>query len=115
MAMIIQLKPIKHYDPVNDLNDEWNRHKKNLTFQRFISERMPLFFGPLSSNLSLFDKIKFAERQLGVKFSLNKQDNSWTGQLLMDGEYYQCPRFALEDDIRLFIILLHLKITVLQN
>ncbi len=114
MANVIQLKT-NTFDPVADLLDEWNEHKKKLTFQRFISERMPMFFGPLSSNVSLFEKIKTAERQMDIRFSIQKVDNFWTGDLIQDTLSYQCPKFALEDDLRIFIILLHLKIKVTKK
>ena len=58
--------------------EEWNDHKRRMTFQRYISERMPMFFGPLASNVPLFEKIKTAERQLDIRFSISKQNNFWT-------------------------------------
>lgn len=108
MATVIPFKPSR--DVVLELLDEWDAHKRKLTFQRFISERMPLFFGPLSSNVSLFEKIKNAERQLDVRFTIVKTSTAWTGTLILFDEIYNCPQFGMEDDLRLFLILLHLKI-----
>ena len=113
MAQIIQIKSENNL--VEDLFDEWNAHKRRLTFQRFISERMPLFFGPLSSNIPLFDKIKNAERQLDIRFQITKADTYWSGSIFYSGQEYKCPNFALEDDLRLFIILLHLKLKVTKK
>lgn len=113
MSTVIALK--SQSDAVGDLFEEWNSHKRRLSFQRFISERMPLFFGPLSSNITLFEKIKNAERQLDIRFSISKSDTFWTGILFFENSQFQCPHFALEDDLRLFFILLHLKLKVTKK
>jgi hypothetical protein len=113
MATITPLKSPSNI--VDDLFEEWNDHKRKMTFQRYISERMPMFFGPLASNVPLFEKIKTAERQLDIRFTMSKQNNFWTGNLHFFDENFKCPNFALEDDLRLFLILLHLKLKVTKK
>jgi hypothetical protein len=46
---------------------------------------------------------------------MSKQNNFWTGILHFFDENFKCPNFALEDDLRLFLILLHLKLKVTKK
>lgn len=106
---VIQLKPSSSQTMINDLHDEWMHHKRNLSFQRFIAERMPIYFGPLASNVHLFDKIKSAERNLNHKFTIIKTEEYWFGELIIDDQTLRTPIFPLEDDLRIFMILFTLK------
>jgi hypothetical protein len=115
MAIVVNLKPLDSQIIANEFHEEWLSHKRHLTFQKFISERMPLFFGPLASGLSLSERIKNAERHLDIRFTINKEFSSWTGGLFHDEEFVSVPIFPIEDDLRLFLILLHLKLKVTKK
>jgi len=115
MSVVVNLKPLDNQIIANDFHEEWTAHKRNLTFNRFISERMPLFFGPLASNQSLAERIKTAERHLDVRFTINKELSSWTGGLFFENEFIYAQRFPIEEDLRLFLVLLHLKLKVTKK
>lgn len=115
MSVVVNIKPLDNQIIASEFHEEWMAHKRNLTFNRFISERMPLFFGPLANNCPLSERIKTAERHLDVRFTINKELSSWAGGLFFDDEYIHTPRFPIEDDLRLFLVLLHLKLKVTKK
>lgn len=112
---VIQLKPTSNQIMMNELYDEWMHHKRNLSFQRFISERMPIYFGPLASNGHLFDKIKSAERNLNHKFTIIKTEEYWFGEITVENSILRTPIFPVEDDLRIFMILFTLKSRVTKK
>lgn len=112
MTNVLPFFKSANIDVINDLFEEWNEHKKKLTFSNYIATRMPLFFGEFSSNLPISDKIKNTERHFAISFEVYSPKNGklWTGNLYVDSKKFTMPQFVNEDDLRLFMILAFLKI-----
>lgn len=111
MSNVTQLFPSTNQQIIEELLVEWLNHKRCLSFERFIAERMPLWFGPLSSNQVMIEKIRQAERHTKMEFHFHKGEKFWHGSLKFEGEEVQLPNFIFEDDLRLFAVLSFLKLS----